>query len=54
MAEDISKDPLNRTPIDETRDPEHEIPDPEQVERDIEEAENAYNDHELEKKKPAA
>jgi hypothetical protein len=52
MAEDISKNPQERAPIDETRDPEHEIPDPEQVERDIEKAEEAYNDHEREK--PAA
>ena len=54
MAEDTSKNPLNRAPIDETRDPEHEIPDPEQVERDIEQAEEAYNDDEREKEKPAA
>lgn len=54
MADDNTKNPLNRAPIDETRDPEFEMPDSERVERDIEKAEETYNDHEREKKKPAA
>ena len=39
-----------------TRDPEFDIPDPEQVDRDIEQAEQVYRNqgHEKEKDKPAA
>jgi len=38
-VESIRRDPA---PRDFTRDPEFEIPDPEQIEKDIEEAEELY------------
>ena len=37
-----------------TRDPEFEVPDPEQVDRDIEQAEQLYRKQGKEKDKPAA
>jgi hypothetical protein len=45
MAKDPKKDQQIRRdpkPKNSTRDPEFDIPDPEQIERDIEEAEELY------------
>lgn len=41
-GEDMRPDP--KTDLENTRDPEFEIPDPEQVEEDREEAERLYNE----------
>ena len=49
----LDQNPMRRTPADETRDPEFEIPDPEQVDKDIEEARRNYGQG-PEHKKPAA